>query len=368
MQKNFCWRVAKRVISGGFLLMAFALASGVPLMPAQQPSNAQLPPNTQQPLGAQRSSAQTSPSNEPPPVTTGAVIPDDEVVLSVGAAKITAKQFREILSALPPQFASLYSQMGPKAFAEQYASLLGLSQEAEKRGIDKTDTFRLMYEFERRVVLAQVMANQITSTAASVSDEEVDYYYTTHEAEFEQLKIRGVLIPIATQQTRATVGAPSLPGRSGGLPKPQYNEQNAQRRALQLRSMIMSRIVDMAEAAKTESDHPTAAKGGDFGYVRRTDLPPAISNTVFNMQTSQISAPLRDKNGFFLIRVEGKRLQPLADVRENIRASLSIEKLNNYLMQIRENYPVTYHPSFYNTLEQPKQAPPGATPATPASK
>ena len=312
----------------------------------------------------QPSTAQPSSSNAPSPVTTGVVIADDEVVLAVGPTKITSRQFREILSALPPQFASLYAQMGPKAFAEQYASLLGLSQEAEKRGIDKTDAFRLMYEFERRVVLAQVMANQITSTAASVSDEEVDYYYTTHEAEFEQLKIRGILIPIATQQTRAAVGAPSMPGRaSSGLPKPQYNEQNAQRRALQLRSMIMSRMVDMAEAAKTESDHPTAAKGGDFGYVRRTDLPSTMSNTVFNMQVSQISAPLRDKNGFFLIRVEGKRLQPLSDVRENIRASLSIEKLNTYLMQIRETYPVTYHQNFYNTLEQPKQ-----NPASPAAK
>lgn len=304
-------------------------------------------------------------SQEPPQRTTGAVIGDEDVVLAVGDKKITARQFRAILSALPPQFSSLYSQMGAKAFAEQYASLLGLSQEAEKRGIDKTEAFQLMYDFERRVVLAQVMANQITSTAASVSDEEVEYYYTAHEPEFEQLKIRGILIPIAARQTRAGVGAPAIPGRASNLPKPQYNEQNAQRRALQLRSMIMNRMVDMAEAAKTESEHPTSAKGGDFGYVRRTDLPPAISNTVFNMQVSQISAPLRDKNGFLLVRVEGKRVQPLAEVRESIRASLSLEKLNTYLMDIRERYPVTYHPDFYATVDPPPPA--DEKPAAPAA-
>jgi hypothetical protein len=313
-------------------------------------------------------------SQQPDTPQTGEFIADDEVVLTVGDREITAQEFKATLRALPPQFASLYSQMGARAFAEQYASLLGLSQEAEKRGIDQTDDFRRMFEFERRVVLAQVMANQITSTAASVSEEEVDYYYTTHSPEFEQLKIRGILIPIASKLTRANMGPPPIPGQRSNLPKPQYTEQNAQRRALQLRSMIMNRMVDMAEAAKTDSEHPTSDKGGDFGWVRRTDLPGAISNSVFNMQVSQVSAPLRDKNGFLLVRVEGKRLQPLADVRENIRNSLSIEKLNTYLMQIREHYPVTYHKTFYNTFDPPKDAakdanskaePPAGNPAAP---
>ncbi|MSO19090.1 MAG: hypothetical protein EXQ56_01280 [Acidobacteria bacterium] len=307
-------------------------------------------------------------SNAPAATEAMPLIRDEEVVLAVGNIKITAAEFKEILGSLPPQFAALYGQMGAKAFAEQYASLLGLSQEAEKREFDKTDQFRRMFEFERRVVLAQVMANQITSTAGSVSDEEVNYYYTTHESEFEQLKVRGIFIPVVTSTTRATVSA-APPGTPRTGAKPQYNEQMGQRRALQIRSLVISGMADMAALAKTDSDHPTSAKGGDFGFVRRGELPPAVSTTVFGMQVNQVSAPLRDKSatkgGFYIFRVEAKRLQPLAEVKEGIRSSLSMEKLNTYLLQIRENYPVTYHPTFYNVLEPAKPA--ASTAPAPAS-
>jgi len=40
---------------------------------------------------------------------------------------------------------------------------------------------------------------------------------------------------------------------------------------------------------KTESGHATSSIGGDFGYVRRNQMPPEIGDVIFALKINQIS-------------------------------------------------------------------------------
>ena len=115
----------------------------------------------------------------------------------------------------------------------------------------------------------------------------------------------------------------------------------------------------MASLAKTESGHPTASKGGDFGYLGRTQtqLPAGIANAIFSLQPGQITPPLKQGSGYFIFRLEDKRLQPLEEVQHSIQASLGIQNMNRRLEDLKDRYPVELNPNYFAD----------APPATPAA-
>jgi peptidyl-prolyl cis-trans isomerase C len=270
------------------------------------------------------------------------------VVLTVGDRKFTAAEFESLLSGLPPQ----YQALGRKGFAGEYANLLSLVMEGEKRQLDQSDEFRRMLDFNRQVLLAQLVMSKLAEQYGSVGPEEVNYFYQTHQQDFEQAKVTGIFVPFA-----APGGSSSGTRTTSAMP--QLTEQQAMTKALQLRARIQSGQ-DMAALAKTESQHPTAAKGGDFGYIARNaqggPLPQGLVTAIFALQPTRVSAPLREGNGLFLFRMEEKRIQPLEELQAQIQAILGREKLGRHLEVLKESYPVTLHPGYF--AEAPAAAPP----------
>ena len=280
----------------------------------------------------------------------------DEVVLSVGERKITAAEFDAMLKALPPDFQAVLAAFGKKGFAEQIANLLSLAMEAQKQNLDQTPEFDRMVELNRQVLLAQLMTARITQQYGAVGPEEVNYFYQTHQQDFEQAKVTGIYIPFG-----APGGASSAPRTASAMP--QLTEQQAMTKALQLRARIQSGQ-SMTELAKIESQHPTAAKGGDFGYISRNaqggPLPPNLVTAIVALQATRVSAPLKSGNGFFLFRMESKRIQPLEELQPQIQAILGREKLNRHIEIIKQNYPITLHPGYFTEAEPPSDSAPPA--------
>jgi parvulin-like peptidyl-prolyl isomerase len=272
--------------------------------------------------------------------------------MTIGDRKITAAEFERIASALPPQFQNSLATMGKKDFADQLASLLSLSMEGEKRQLDQSEMFQRMVQFDRRVLLAQLTTNQLMAEFSAVGKEEVGYYYQTHQQDYEQVKVTGIYIPFAPIHSATSINTQTLSA------KPVYTEQQADRKVLELRARINSGQ-SMAALAKAESVHPTASKGGNFGYIDRgsTALDPKFVAAIFAMQPHQVSAPLKDKSGIFLFRIEDKRVQPLEEIEKSIQASLGIEKLNRRIETLKENYPVTLNPKYF------ADSPPATAPA-----
>ncbi len=303
--------------------------------------------------GAPSAAPATAPENATP-------VGPDEVVLTVGDVKVTAAEFEKVLVALPPQFGGTVNSMGKRGFAEQYANLRGMAMEGEKRQIDQTESFQEMMAFQRILQLAQVTLNQLATAGTVIQTGEITEYYESHQAEFEQFKLRGIFVSF--QSGAAPAGSPPQPGGGQvGSAKPQRTEAEARAKAESLINRIRAGG-DMATLARTDSDHPSFAKSGDFGFVNRSQFAPEIGNAVFALEPNQMSEPLRDPGGFFLFRVEEKRVQPLEEAQAGIRSNLRQQKLGDVLAKVRSDYPVTFNPRYFPE-SAPASAPPPVSPA-----
>ena len=297
-------------------------------------------------LRPQPSRAQ-APNGEPAEQAVG----PEEVVLTVGDNKITAAEFEKILSALPPQFQSSMAQMGKQGFANQYGNLLGLTIEGQKRKVDQKEEFQRMLAFERLVLLAQVTLNELIATLSRVNSEEIAAYYKANEKNFEQAKVRGIYIPFESGETAGADG-PQPQGQSEEKSGAALTEDQAKAKAEALRTRIVAGE-NIASLAKTESVHPTSEQGGDFGYIGRNQVAPQIEEMIFSIPLNQVSSPVRDRFGFFLLLVESKRAQPMEEATPLIENNLRQQKLTGTLTKLQEEYPVTLNPKYFNEPSAP---------------
>ena len=87
------------------------------------------------------------------------------------------------------------------------------------------------------------------------------------------------------------------------------NETEKQQ-ALQGASTIIEQFQNGAPfevAAERFSSAPTAATGGDMGFVSLEDVDPAVAEVVRSMDEAGLSAPIAVENGVYIIEYRGKR-------------------------------------------------------------
>lgn len=65
--------------------------------------------------------------------------------------------------------------------------------------------------------------------------------------------------------------------------------------------------MDFNAAAIRFSDAPDALDGGDLGWRRMDEIPPAFADTISNMKPGQVSAALRGPTGFHILKLVGER-------------------------------------------------------------
>jgi peptidyl-prolyl cis-trans isomerase C len=99
---------------------------------------------------------------------------------------------------------------------------------------------------------------------------------------------------------------------------------------------------DFIEIAKEKSTGPSAAQGGDLGYVSKGDLIPEIENVVFALEIGNISDIIKSEYGFHILKVTDKKpeaLKTFEEVKEEITKTLlstkQKEAFNNLLEELK---------------------------------
>ena len=151
-----------------------------------------------------------------------------------------------------------------------------------------------------------------TADLPAVSDDDVQAYYQANQHRFrrpETARARHILI-------KADATAPPEAAAA------------ARARAEALRRELRGGA-DFAELARRHSGDPSAAEGGDLGDVARGRMVKAFDEALFALAPGQVSDVVATPAGFHLIKLESRapeQLQPLADVREAIRARIANDR------------------------------------------
>jgi peptidyl-prolyl cis-trans isomerase SurA len=86
---------------------------------------------------------------------------------------------------------------------------------------------------------------------------------------------------------------------------------------------------DFAELARTRSKDPSAATGGDLGWLARGELDASFERPLLALEKGQVTAPIRSAAGFHLLKLEDREeltAERLADARQQARDLLLQKK------------------------------------------
>lgn len=97
------------------------------------------------------------------------------------------------------------------------------------------------------------------------------------------------------------------------------------------------------ELAKKYSQDTRKDRGGDWGWINRSDIRDELSGVAFSLEKGEHSQPIQVKNDIFILKIEDRKdagVQPLAEVRDQIEGILvgqmAREEQDKWLESLRE--------------------------------
>lgn len=265
------------------------------------------------------------------PTSAPSVAPQ-EVVLQVGDEKITAKDFDDFVSDLPPQVQMMAQGPAKRMVADELVKVKLLSHEAEKRGLEKSPKFQRQMALMKDQLLASEVAN---AEQKSVDDAAVKKYYDDHKSEFEQVKARHILV-------RTGVPATTQPGA-----KPVTDEE-AKAKIEAIRKRIVDGKEDFAKVAKeTSDDKHSGEEGGSLGTFGHGMMVPQFEQAAFAAKVGEVTEPIKTQFGYHIILVDEKKTQPLDEVKDELKQKLGPDKVEQLVNDLKKQNKVDLNEKYF---------------------
>lgn len=161
----------------------------------------------------------------------------------------------------------------------------------------------------KRELTIKKLTDKLTENI-SVTDQEIEAYYNTHQDEFVSVKASHILLDTREEAEK-----------------------------------ILQRVKtgeDFAKLAKECSKDPTAKENsGDLDYFRRGDVVEPFEEAAFALKPGEISEIVQTDFGFHIIKVEDNKLDKFENVKEQLKADMLSKKksgeYNKLLEEMRKN-------------------------------
>jgi hypothetical protein len=311
---------------------------------------------------------------------------------------ITKAEFEKLASHLAP---NVTPQM-KKQLATLLPRWLASSNEAKKKGLDKTPQFEDRVKVLKMQILTQELQQKIQEEAAKISPEEIEKYYKEHADSYEQFNLDRLFVPRTKQ-----------PDAEAKLEDEKNDKQSEE--AQKAKQAAEKAKVEEGEQAMTklaESLRARAASGEDFAKlqkeafegagmkmqsptvnlpsVRRNTLPPTHA-AVFDLKAGEVSPVIDDAGGHYIYKVNSKTEIPLDQATNEIHGKLQNDRMRQMMDELNNSFKVETNEAYFgpsapagpmggrpgpgpmstppprnpNLPNAPGQAPPAAQPQTP---
>jgi parvulin-like peptidyl-prolyl isomerase len=331
-----------------FALCAAGLLAQVAAPPPQNPAVPPVPPVVGQPL-----------MGRPQPGTPVQPVSPDTVVAKLNGKPLTAADVDKILGDFPTQIQMTIAHE-PQKFLQQLMMFEELSKEGEQAGLDKQSPYRQELAYRRMMTLAQAEADKYRNAIVVSQDQEKQYYETNKEAQYRVVKAKVILVSFSP----AAPAAATPPVSPAGLPKPppaavvdgaKRTEAEAKAKIDDLRKQLDAGA-DFAKLAKDNSDDKTsAAKDGDYGDIGHTSpYPEAIKKAIFALKIGEVSEPIRQPGGFYLIKAADSSYKPFDQVHGEIHNTVVGQEFQKHLDSISDQFKIEIEDRNYFAARPPK--------------
>jgi hypothetical protein len=285
----------------------------------------------------------------------------NKVVATVNGKQITAKEADEMINSLPPQdrvrYQSNLAMLVQQMYTEDQIAALALQQ-----NLDQKSPWKQQLQLTRDNVLAKAYITNLLESPTAAANAKT--YYDSHTAEFDQVKVSGIMV---------SYNNPGTPATGNTLPVTR-TEADAKTKAEDLEKKIKAGG-DFSALARTDSDlQQSSAKGGDMGnfVMADTNIPAEIRDAVAKLQPGQISDPLKASlggmNGYLILKLDSRTRLPFNDQVKN--SIIQKAELDKYKIHVED-------PDFFSAAPPPAPAnipslarpngPANPTPSAPAT-
>ncbi len=271
------------------------------------------------------------PPPAPAPAPAAQALPDlpEETVIAIfdDGTKFTMGDFRKIYAVLPPQNQQM-ALRDRKLFLQQWAFMRKLAQMAEQQKLDQVSPHREAVEYYRMMVLSQAELSEAVNMV-TVEPNAIVNYYDANKEKYKQVKVKAIYIAFASQPA------------SGG--KKPLTEEQAKAKAAKLLAQIRAGA-DFVKMVRENSDDDTSRnKDGDFATLRPADnVPDAVRTAVFSLKPGEVSEPVRQPNGYYLLKADQVTYRPLSQVRDEIFSELKQQKYAKWLEETNRKTQVQF--------------------------
>jgi peptidyl-prolyl cis-trans isomerase C len=265
--------------------------------------------------------AQTSPPSMPAPQLPN--LPDEAVIAKFDdGTTFTMGDFKKYYQVLPPQNQQM-ALRDRKEFLHQWALFRKLAKEADEQKLSEQSPYKEALEYSRMQVLIQARINEALNSAV-IPPADILKTYESHKEKYKQVRVKAIYITFSDTAS----------AQSSKLKRP-LTEDEAKAKAEKLLAEIRAGA-DFVKLVKEHSEDVTSkAKDGDFATLRPSDnIPDAFRGAVFALQQGEVSEPLRQASGFYLLRAEEVTYRPLSQVRDEIFEELKHEHYTQWFDQM----------------------------------
>ena len=293
---------------------------------------------------------------------------------------ITKAQFEKLANSLAPNVTPQLK----KQLAGLLPRLMAMSEEAQKRGLDKTPEFAERVKFVKMQVLTQLLQQQVQKQASKISDADIEKYYKEHADNFEQYNVDRIFVP-RTKQVEQEAKADDdkdekltdeqkKAKEAADKAKADQAEQDMTKLAETLRTRaaagedFLKLQKEAFDAAGMKIESPTV----NLPNVRRTGLPPGHA-AVFDLKQGDVSQVISDTGGHYIYKLNSKTEIPLEQAKNEIQSKVQNDRMREMMEKLNNSFKVDANEAYFGPgginqapaprMPRPRPGMPGSGPA-----
>jgi hypothetical protein len=271
--------------------------------------------------------------------------PDAVVAKVDGGKDVTVAEIRALLQNEPPQVIQGFLQ-DPSGVLGRLLMVRELVAEGEKEGIAEKSPLKEQLEQMRVQALATGMVNYI-SNSFPVDNGDVKAFYDKNQSRYEQARIKAILVKFKPGVGPVAGAVPSTADLARMAVEAahttiQRSEEEAKSRAMEVVQKIRGGGDFGKLAAEYSDDEASKSAGGEFGVVTQTgSYPDSVKKAVFALKAGDLSDPIRESSGFYVIQVIEKTYQPMNELIGPITAEIRQNHVNEWFTQLTARFQPT---------------------------
>ena len=217
------------------------------------------------------------------------ILPPETILATFSGQTITLGEFNQLWEEVPEDYKL---QLDKSIVLDQMISEKLLIQEAKNMGLEEDNNVLEQIKKITEQILVQALIEREILEKIKVNDEEVSEYYEQNKDSFtekEQVHLYNILLE---------------------------TEEEAQDVLERLKA-----AENFSEITIEKSTGPSAAQGGDLGYLARGTIIPEIEEVVFALELEELSEVIKTDFGFHILKITEKKpetIKALEEVKEDI--------------------------------------------------